>query len=99
MQIDSFNPNELTINRTLVGSTIDIVATASEDDAFTAIRALSTDDWDVEPIMLLDTDYGKCQIIKEDTKVKLPVTPFGVSGTSCYPYSTSIVPFGTMLVE
>ena len=62
MRIDSFNPNELTINRTLVGSTIDIVATASEVDAFTAVRALSTDDWDVEPIMLLDTDFGKYQL-------------------------------------
>ena len=59
MQIDSFTPNNLTINATLVGSPLEIVATATESDAFTAIRALNTDDWDVEPIMLLDTDYGE----------------------------------------
>lgn len=63
MEIVRFTPNNLTINFTLIGTTLDLVATATERNAFADIRALDASVWDVDPILLLDTDDGEHMIL------------------------------------
>ncbi|XP_072031498.1 uncharacterized protein [Amphiura filiformis] len=59
IQINSFTPDTLTINKALAGTTFNTVATASDNTAFAAIRALDPDVWDVKPTLLADTQSGE----------------------------------------